>query len=188
MHARRIAILAFVLLSWTVTHARAQGFITPFVGFNAGGDSTNCASLTNCEEKRLNWGVSVGKINGVFGLEEELAYARDFFGKTPGGDNAVLTLMSNLLAVVPAGPVQPYVLVGLGLMRSHAKLDATSLTLARNTLGYDIGGGLNIFFGHSIGVRGDVRRLKTLQDVTLGVFNSDKLEFWRGSAGVTFRF
>jgi hypothetical protein len=33
-----------------------------------------------------------------------------------------------------------------------------------------------------------VRHMHTLQDVTLGVFSSAKLDFWRGSAGVTFRF
>ena len=29
---------------------------------------------------------------------------------------------------------------------------------------------------------------KTLSNVTLGIFNNEKLEFWRGSAGVTLRF
>lgn len=188
MPVRHIVVFVFALLSWTVTPASAQGFITPFVGFNFGGDSANCASLKNCEDKRLNWGASLGKINGIFGVEEDIAYARDFFGKTAGGDNSVLTVMSDLMLVVPAGPIQPYVLVGLGLIRPHVKFDAASLTLDKNALGYDIGGGINIFFGHSIGVRGDVRHLKTLQDITLGVFSNDKLEFWRGSAGLTFRF
>jgi len=55
-------------------------------------------------------------------------------------------------------------------------------------LGWDIGGGLNIFFGHTIGIRGDVRHLRTLQDVTLGVFGNDKVDFWRGSAGLVLRF
>jgi hypothetical protein len=73
-------------------------------------------------------------------------------------------------------------------MRSHAQFNASSLALDNNSLGWDIGGGLNIFLGRSIGVRGDVRRLKTLQDVTLGVFGNDKVEFWRASAGLVFRF
>jgi hypothetical protein len=34
-----------------------------------------------------------------------------------------------------------------------------------------------------------VRHVRTLQDVTLGgVFVNAPLDFWRGSAGVTFRF
>ena len=188
MHPRRILVLAAALVAWTVAPARADNFISPFVGFNFGGDSANCASLTNCDEKRLNWGVSLGSMNGAFGVEEDIAYAPNFFGKAPGADNAVLTVMSNLMLVVPAGPIQPYALVGLGLVRAHAKLDASSLTLTKNTLGYDIGGGLNIFLTHGFGVRGDVRRIRTFQDVTLGLFSNDQLTFWRGSAGLTLRF
>ena len=188
MHPHRILVLAAALSVWTVAPARAQGFISPFAGFNFGGDSANCISLTNCNEKRLNWGASLGKTNGVFGIEEDIAYAPDFFGKTAGTDNAVLTVMSNLMLVVPAGPIEPYGLVGLGLIRSHAKLDASSLSLDKNALGWDIGGGLNIFLTHSVGVRGDVRHIRTFKEVTLGLFGNDQLDFWRGSAGLTLRF
>ena len=184
----RTILLTAVLLASMASSARAQGFIAPFIGFNFGGDSSNCASLTSCEEKRLNWGASLGSVNGVLGFEEDIGYASQFFGKTPGGDNAMLTLMSNLMIVIPAGPIQPYGIIGIGLMRSHAQFNASSLALNNNSLGWDIGGGLNIFLAHSIGVRGDVRRLRTLQDVTLGVFGNDKVEFWRGSAGLVFRF
>jgi len=55
-------------------------------------------------------------------------------------------------------------------------------------LGYDIGGGLNIFLAHAIGVRGDIRHLHTLQDITLGLFSNDQIDFWRASAGLTLRF
>jgi len=48
--------------------ARADGFITPFIGFNFGGDSANCISVTNCDEKRTNWGVSLGTTHGIFGF------------------------------------------------------------------------------------------------------------------------
>jgi opacity protein-like surface antigen len=188
MDALRTTLAAGVLLVLTASPARAQGFIAPYIGFNFGGDSSNCASLSSCEEKRLNWGVSLGKVNGVLGFEEEFGYASQFFGKTPGGDNAMLTLMSNLMVVIPAGPIQPYGVIGIGLMRSHAQFNTSSLSLSNNSLGWDIGGGLNIFLAHSFGVRGDIRRLKTLQDVTLGVFGNDKVEFWRASAGLVFRF
>jgi hypothetical protein len=176
------------ILAATATPARADGFIAPFIGFNFGGDSSNCASLTSCEDKRTNFGVSLGTVRGAFGFEEEFGYAPDFFGKTPGGDNAMLTLMSNLMLVIPAGPIQPYGLIGLGLMRSHAQFNASSLALDKNSLGWDIGGGLNIFFAHSVGIRGDIRHLRTFEDVTLGVFGNDQVDFWRGSAALVFRF
>ena len=90
MQKPRILILAAALLAAGATPARADGFLTPFIGFNFGGDSSNCASLTSCEDKRLNWGASFGTVSGVFGFEEDIAYSSQFFGKTPGGDNAML--------------------------------------------------------------------------------------------------
>ena len=188
MQKPRILILAAALLAAGATPARADGFLTPFIGFNFGGDSTNCASLTSCDEKRVNWGVGLGTTNGIFGFEEEFAYAPNFFGTTTG-DNAVLTLMSNLMVVIPAGPIQPYGIIGAGLVRPHAQLSASSIASDQNTLGWNIGGGLNIFFGKSVGVRGDVRHVRTFQDITLGgLFTTAPLDFYRASAGLTLRF
>src|SRR5580765_7531555 len=109
MLSRRIhiVVLAAALLTGSALTARAQALISPYAGYSFGGDSANCVSLQNCEEKRLNLGVSVGTTHEIRGFEEDIAYARDFFGKTPGGSNAVLTVMSYPLLVVPAGPIQP---------------------------------------------------------------------------------
>ena len=189
MTSIRVFACALVLASLPARPASAQGFISPYVGFTYGGDgAASCASLTDCEEKRLNWGVAFGSTNGVLGFEEDIGYARDFFGKTPGGDNAVLTVMSNIMVVVPAGPIRPYALFGIGLIRPHIRFDASSLDFDKNALGYDIGGGLNIFLTHGLGIRGDVRHMQTFKDLTFGVFSDEKLDFWRGSAGLTFRF
>jgi len=157
------SVTSAVLLGSAVS-ARADGFISPFIGFNFSGDSSSCASLTSltsCEDKRLNWGASFGAVSGIFGFEEEIAYSPQFFGKTPGTDNAMFTLMSNLMLVIPAGPIQPYGIIGLGLMRPHATFSTGNLSLEKNALGWDIGGGLNIFFSHAVGIRGDVRDRKS---------------------------
>jgi len=188
MRSIRLVVCAVALVGLAAGPARADGFISPFIGFNFGGDSANCASLRNCQDKRTNWGVSFGSTNGIFGFEEDFGYTRDFFGKAPGVNNSMLTLMSNLMIVVPAGPIQPYGIVGLGLIRPHVQFDLASQSLDQNTLGYDIGAGINIFPVHSFGLRGDVRHLHTLQDVSLGVLGNDRVDFWRGSIGVTFRF
>lgn len=186
---RSAPVVLCAALVFAPAPARAEGFITPFVGFNFGGDSANCLTATNCDEHRTNWGVSLGGTNGIFGGEVDFGYAPQFFGTTgSGGDNAVLTLMSNLMLVIPAGPVRPYGVIGLGLIRPHAQLNSSLVDVAQNTLGYDIGGGINIFFLHSVGIRGDVRHMHTLEDVTLGVFQNQPLDFWRASAGLTLRF
>ena len=188
MSSNRAVAIAVTLFALAAVPARAQGFITPYAGFNFGGDSANCISLQNCEDRRLNVGVALGATHGIFGFEEDIAYAPDFFGKVPGSHNAVLTVTSNLMLVVPAGPIQPYALIGLGLIRPHAEFDATNLSFDQNALGYDIGGGLNVFLAHAVGLHGDIRHFHTLQDVTLGLFGNQQLDFWRASAGLTFRF
>ena len=181
--------LAAALLVASARPAPAQGFIAPFLGFTYGGDvAADCASLTNCEDKRTNWGVAFGSMNGILGFEEEIGYAKDFFGQTEGGDNAVLTIMSSVMAIVPAGPIRPYVLAGIGLIHPHIQFNASSVDASKNALGWDLGGGVNLFLTHSVGIRGDVRHLHTFENLSLGLFSDQKLDFWRGSAGVVFRF
>ena len=86
---------AAIMLTVTAVPARADGFIVPFVGFNFGGDSgSDCVNLTNCEHKRMNFGVSLGSMGAVFGFEEEIGYAKNFFGETPGAANSVISAMS----------------------------------------------------------------------------------------------
>src|SRR5262245_41479600 len=97
-------VVGFVALMLLVAGpAHAEGFISPYIGFNFGGDSANCLSLQDCEERRANFGVSLGVRRGIFGLEQDIAYAPDFFGETDGGSNAVLTVMSSLMLIIPAG-------------------------------------------------------------------------------------
>jgi len=188
MHIIRSAALVLAVSLVSALPARADGFIAPFAGFNFGGDSANCISVTNCDEKRLNWGASLGTMNGIFGAEVDFGYAPHFFGETATGDNSVLTVMSNLMLIVPAGPIRPYAVVGLGLIRPHAQINSSLADVSQNTLGYDVGGGVNLFILHSVGVRGDIRHMHTLQNITLGVLQNQPLDFWRASAGLTFRF
>ena len=190
MLSRSSVAIALTFLAASVSPARAQGgFISPFLGFSYGGDvAAVCQSLTNCDDRRMNWGVALGKSNGVLGFEAEIGYAKNFFGDTPNTNNSVLTVMSSLLVSVPAGPIRPYGLFGIGLVRPHASLDTSALNVTKNALGYDFGGGLNIFFTHGVGIRGDIRHIQTFEDLTLGIFESEKLSFWRGSAGLVFAF
>src|SRR5262249_49935528 len=124
-----IALIAFALGELP---ARAQGFITPYVGFNFAGDAASyCAHLTSCDDRRLNWGVAFGGQGGIFGFEEDIAYSPDFFGKVPGQSSSVLTIMSNLMLIIPAGPVQPYALIGLGLIRP--RFSVSTFTTDKNT-------------------------------------------------------
>src|ERR1041385_4285745 len=120
-----LVILVSILL--TPSPARADGFLSGMIGYNFGGDA-GCPTIRNCDDKRVNLGVSGGSV-GVIGFEEELAYAKDFFGKNSAGSSSVLTLMSNLLVAPGFGPVHPYVLGGVGLMRARTDFTPSALIL-----------------------------------------------------------
>ena len=190
---RRILFLALVLALPLAlpSQARAEGFISPLIGFNFGGDA-NCPSIQGCEDKRMNFGVALGAAGSIFGFEEEFAYARDFFGSAPTLKSSVITVMSNVMLAPKIGPVRPYLATGVGLIKTHVDLTTTSiLTTDNNNFGWDIGGGLHVTVAPHIGVRGDIRYFHTFQDVgpmgfSLGA--NQKLDFGRAAAALDFTF
>ena len=189
---RRMSVGLFgVALALTLaTPAYAQGFVSPFVGFNFGGDAA-CPNVTNCEDKRLNAGVGLGVMGNVLGFEEEFAYAKDFFGSAPGLSSSVLTLMTNVMLVPKIGPIRPYGVSGIGLIKTHVELTPTNLlTSDNNNFGWNVGGGLIILFAPHVGVRGDIRYFHAFQDLNvLGLtINNTKLDFGRASAALMLTF
>src|SRR5437660_8886791 len=112
---RKLLAFTVAALAASARPASADGFVTPYIGYNFGGDSANCQSLTNCEEKHLNFGASLMGTGAIFGFEEDIGYAKDFFASVPAADNSVFTAMSNITAGVFKGPIQPFVLAGVGL-------------------------------------------------------------------------
>jgi opacity protein-like surface antigen len=183
-------VLAVALVLAAGLPASAQGFINPFIGYDFGGDA-GCPEINGCQDKTLNLGVSLGTMGHVLGFEEEFAYAKDFFGDAAGLSSSVFTLMSNVMLVPKVGPVRPYALAGLGLIKSHIELTPGSLlTSDNNNLGWDVGGGVMAFFGGHVGVRGDIRYFHAFQDLKiLGFTLSDtKLDFGRASAGLVLAF
>jgi hypothetical protein len=168
--------------------ARAQGFISPFLGYNFGGDS-GCPEISNCKDKHANYGVSFGTA-GLIGFEEEFAYAKNFFGEQPGVSSSVMTLMSNLM-IAPGIPiVRPYAVIGLGLIKSHADFSTQGLLdTTNNDFGWDIGGGLMLMFGH-FGLRGDIRYFHAFSSLDFaGLTISDlKLDYGRAAGGVVLSF
>jgi opacity protein-like surface antigen len=170
--------------------AGAQSFISPFIGYNFGGDA-GCPEASNCEDKTRNFGVAFGSLGKVIGAELEFSFIDSFFGDTPGTSSHVLTLMGNAMFAPKFGLVQPYVLAGLGLLKSHAEITTAGLLETDNNhFGWDIGGGIMGFLGPHFGVRGDLRYFHAFQDLEIvGIPIADtKLDFGRLSGGVVFKF
>jgi len=185
-----IVLVSTIAIIGAAAPARADGFFSPYIGYNFGGDS-GCPHLTGCEDKRLNVGAALGALGSAFGFEEDFGYAKDFFGTAPGLDSSVLTVMSNLMIAPKIGPAQPYVLGGVGLIKTHVSFTLPSVASTdNNNAGWDIGGGLIAYFGDHVGVRGDIRYFHAFQDLKiLGFTLSDtKLDFGRASAGIVLKF
>lgn len=194
-HTRRqplfsIALLALAFALGPSAAARAQGFVSPLVGYDFGGDAS-CPAITGCTDKKLNAGVALGSLGTLLGFEEEFAYAKDFFGDAPGLSSSVLTLMSNVMLAPRIGPVRPYGLVGLGLMKTHVEFTPSSLlTTDNNSVGWDVGGGLIAMVSPHLGVRGDIRYFHSFQDLNVAGFavGNLKLDFGRASAALVLTF
>jgi hypothetical protein len=184
--------------------ASADWLLTPFIGANWGAGATfnDVDDFDDEFEQRVNFGASIGWMGaGVFGYEFDLGFSPNFFENTEGGgnfhfgDSNVTTLMANLVLGAPIGGqrgpgLRPYALAGMGLIRTRIDDAADLFSVDSNSWGYNVGGGIIFFFG-DVGLRGDVRYFRSLQDdepdgdldIALSDFN-----FWRGSIGVTFRF
>ena len=195
-----ISALALVLLPASA-NAQSGWFFSPFIGGNFGGnaDFGDFPDDDDAVERRMDFGATLGWNPSVVGFEFDLGYSPNFFQDTAGdanfefGDNNVTTIMGNVLLSAPPGSgVRPYASGGLGLIRASVQ-SATGLfnDLSTNDLGINIGGGLNANFNDNVGIRGDLRYFRSLQDneadndfdLSLGSF-----DFWRGSVGLTFRW
>ncbi len=79
----------------------------------------------------------------------------------------------------------------MGLIKSRIGDAGDLFEVDSTNWGFDVGAGAIFFFSDRVGLRGDVRYFRSLQDdqpdnefdVGLGNFR-----FWRGTAGVTIRF
>jgi opacity protein-like surface antigen len=193
---QRACLLVLFLAVLAPGIARADGLIIPHVGINFGGDSGS--ELGDAfDAKRFNWGVSfLWMGGGVFGVEGDLNYSPDFFGKTDLGGSSVFSGMGNLVLGIPFGGqqgfgVRPYGLIGAGVV--HATGDAFDdvLSFGDNKVAWDVGGGVLVFFTTHVGIRGDLRYVRTFEAVDfldIGSGESGNLDFARGSLGFILRF
>lgn len=196
MMFKRAVFATLFLLAVVPGRASADTLIVPFWGVNFGGDSGKTFSSA-AESKQQTFGASASFFGGgVIGIEADFAYSPDFFGKTDAGGSSVLTMVGNVMLAVPFGGqkgfgVRPYALAGVGLLQSSADFAGLFDEGDHNSLAWNTGAGVLMFFGNSFGVRFDVRFFQTFDDVDTsgGVIEGPgKVDFTRGSLGFVFRF
>jgi len=173
------------------SQARAEGYVTPWVGANWG------SSINN---GRAAFGVNAGAMgNGIVGGEVDFGYSPSFFGtRNDFGGNSVIDLMGNVIVGVPIGgtygaSVKPFVTGGLGLLRTQ--VDGGTLANVQNSnnmFGWNVGAGVMGYFNNHVGLRGDIRYLRGFEDLKTGntvidLGGNNQLSFWRLSGGVVLR-
>jgi hypothetical protein len=202
MQFRKLFIISALSLTLIPATASAQSwFFSPFIGANFGGNASfgDFDDFDDEFERRVDFGATLGWNPSVVGFEFDFGWSPNFFENTAGdvnfefGDSNVTTLMGNLLVSAPPGAgIRPYGSAGLGLIRSRIT-GAGDLfdELTANDFGINFGGGINGQFNENVGIRGDLRYFRSLEDnepddeFDLALSNFD---FWRGTVGVTFRW
>lgn len=167
--------------------ARAEGYVSPFIGPNFG---------NNSGDGRTNFGVDFGWMGkGIAGGELDFGYAPNFFGSPGGfGDNHVLTAMANLIVGVPVGGSheagwRPYGTLGFGLVRTQVTGGVNGLEkINDNNGGLNAGAGLMGYFSEHAGLRGDVRYFRTFAEAPKDTLQFGAFHFWRGTVGVLLRW
>ena len=197
MSFRRTLALALLLGLVTPVTARGDVLLIPFIGINFAGNSGRELSDA-IDAGRLDWGASFAFMGaGVLGLEADIGYSPDFFGRTDVGGSSVLTATGNLLIGIPFGGqtgvgFRPYVLGGLGVVRSKVDGLEGTPTLDNTEAAWNFGGGAMFFFGTNVGLRTDLRYIRTFArvdlDITDGIVTRGRLDFARASAGLIVRF
>ena len=191
---RKILLSSLVMAAVAAMPAAAQttgGLVTPFIGVATG---------TPIDENRTVYGGSIGATGSVIGFEFDFGYSPNFydieddFGDFSSSGN-VSTLMGNLLIGLPLGRVRPYGTFGAGLIRSNRDVFDVLDDLDRSDFGISYGGGIMAFLSDHVGIRGDLRHFRSLQNDDIddripepGDFELGDFTFWRATAGVTFRF
>jgi len=181
--ATRTLLLAAAVALILPTQARADGFVEPFAGTNWGSDINNGRGVV---------GASAGYMGaGIIGGEFDFGFSPKFFGsKSDFGNNSVITAMGNLIVGIPVGGtfgpgVRPYASGGIGLFRSQVENNNNVFDVvdSTNDFGWNAGAGVMGYFSQHVGLRGDIRYLRSTDDHGA----ADGLHFWRLTAGVTFR-
>jgi len=193
---RRIVIGACAALCTlgATRNAHADGFISPFFGYNFGGDS-GCPEIADCSGRTRNLGVAIGSLGSVVGSEFEFNFIDNFFGQPTIGQTTasshVFSLMGNVMFAPKVGAVQPYVLTGLGFIKTNVDFTPQDLLSTSNNLfAWDIGGGVIGFFTPHFGIRGDLRYFHSFQSLSILTLNINdtKIDYGRVSGGVVFKF
>jgi len=181
-----LVVAGFIAIVSVPSPAWTDSLFVPWLGANSGNQNVSGV---------VDFGAGVGTMfDGVIGVDLDFGYSPDFFGN--GLNSYVLTTMGNVTVGIPfdrghAAGIRPYLTGGIGLIRASIDSPRFGLSAANNDAGVNLGGGVIGFFGQHVGVRGDLRYLRSLEDDNstnpFNQFDLARLHYWRTSFGVVLR-
>ena len=169
------AAFALLLILAVPERAAADFFIVPYLGMKFGG-STSIVDLELASSKRkLVLGVGARQVDdGIIGYEVEFGNIAGFFGNEEEAaieplvksGNYVNDLTGSVVLSLPpgftGGGLRPYAVIGGGLIHATSE-DYLELFLVRRTVpAINLGVGATGMFTNNVGVRFDLRHLRSL--------------------------
>jgi len=191
MRIPRLLILCAVCSALVPAHAGADWFVSPFIGGAFGGGIA--------EGTKIDYGAAAGWMGRLAGFEVDVSQRPDLFEAADVPDfllseSSVTTLMFNGLLSVPLGTerVRPYAAGGVGWLRTRIGGDDDFIRGRSSNVGFNAGGGVMGDLSDRFSLRGDIRYFRDLQELEgeseFFHLGNDKLDFWRATVGVVFRF
>lgn len=194
------AAVVLLLLGGAANAASADWLFTPFIGATLAPNAEfSLSDLDDNIGERVTFGASATWMGAsIIGFQIDFGSTPNFFEVEAGpndfdfGDGNVTTLMGNVVIGAPlrdfAGPgIRPYASGGFGLFRTNIDAGDIFESVNSNDFGTNIGGGVHIFFSNDIGINGDIRYFRALQQSD-DEFSFEDFDFWRVVAGLTVKF
>ena len=201
MMRRPATLLLIVMLALLAPgSAAAQDLLViPYLGFTFGGGGALFADLEQgAGETASALGASVSLVGAsILGVEGDIAYVPGFFERgereivVPGSFVTSLTgsVMLTLPLSVTRESLRPYVVAGGGLMRAEARENLALFPIRSTMPAVVFGGGAIGMLSNSVGVRFDLRYLRSLgQGDDFVLREGARVRFWRGSVGLVLRY
>jgi hypothetical protein len=177
--------LGAIALVGIATPASADTYLSAFTGVTFGLDAGATKPIH---------GVTISAMGSVLGLEVEYGHAPAFrvgtrpqFSTLPPNERDVRTFTAGLQ--IGGNPInrglRPYISAGSGLVRREQQLST------RTGLGLYVGAGVVVLLQRHVGVRADLRYLRSFEKVDPKESNYPVVgdfDFWRGTIAASFRF
>jgi hypothetical protein len=171
----RVAFLLAVFVLSRPAAARADFFVIPFAGMKFGGSTSIVDLELAAGKKKLVLGIAALKIDDrVIGFEAEFGNIAGFFNneKEAGDEPLVKTgsyvndLTGSVVFSLPPGAtrggLRPYAVVGGGLIHAESADYYSVLQVRRTVPAINLGFGAIGLITNNVGVRFDVRHLRSL--------------------------